>query len=633
MRSPRGSAGAACDSEGARRHGPGVAGPRPDAVAGGGLCYVGEVARRLRSLLATGVFSVTLAACVSGPRPITKLVGGRQITTRSIVPEAYEHASRALLYEEQEEWSKAADELRRALAFDGDSPELHAHLAELLLRQGKTREARAEVRASLALARTPPGLLALAHLRQAEHDTAGVVEALREAAGLVEFQAEDDEAEQVYLELADAQLQVLDVPAARATLEALTLAEPGSAAGRMRLMAIYWAEGDMAKAEAQLRAALVEEPNQIEALAALAWIEVAGGHVADARRSFREALDRSEGALEIAAAFARFLVGSGNPSEAEQLADDLATPQGSLDENTLAGRVELERSARRLDRALALLDRAREQGIGDGGQSRFALTRAALLKEQGKTNLALAALLAVGQDAPLFFESRLRAAELLRDAGKTAEASRAVEEALPLGKGDRDALATEAAVSLALTDEKGGDPAAGIARLEQRLAARPDDRRLVMALAALEERRDNWRRALEVTEGWLRQHPASVEALNFWGFVAADRGHALARAHQRLQVANAFEPGSGGLIDSLGWVRFRLGDVDGAAMFLEQASRLEPADAEIQWHLGEVYAAREEHERAATCYRRALSLGPEERLRRKVETSLARLTRREGSGR
>jgi tetratricopeptide (TPR) repeat protein len=356
------------------------------------------------------------------------------------------------------------------------------------------------------------------------------------------------------------------------------------------------------------------------------------GRNGEARQAFREALDRSEAAPEIAAAFARFLVGIGSGKEAEQLADDLAVPPGSLDGETIAARVELERSARRFDRALLLLAQAKEQGIPENQKNRFSLSRAALLKEQGKTALAIAALREVPASSALFFESRLRAAELLRDSGKFAEATRAVEEALPLSSGDKDTLAIEASVSLALIDEKRGDAAAGIARLQKTLAQHPEESRLVMNLAAIEERRGNWQHALDLVERYLHKHPGSVEALNFWGFVAADHGHALDLANKRLQVANAIDPGSGGLIDSLGWVRFRSKDLARASMFLEQAARLEPSDPEIQWHLGEVYVERKQSEQAAATFQRALNLSPDERLRRKLEDSLARLGGRRFSG-
>jgi Tfp pilus assembly protein PilF len=585
-----------------------------------------------RTLSLVGLVALSLGACAIAP-PITKLVGGHQITTRSVDPDAYEHVGRALLFEEQGNWPEAAAELRRATVLDSDAPELRAHLAELLLRLGKVKDAAAEVRASLKLGKTASGLVAEAHVRRAEGDSAGEVMALGQAAHEVKFQADDDDAEEVYLELAEAQLQVLDVASAQGTLESLTRAEPGSGTGHMRLFAIDWAQGEMAKAEAELRAALDEEPNQIEALAALAWIQAAMGRNSEARKSFREALDRSEGALEIAAAFARFLVGSGSGKEAEQLADDLSVPEGSLDGETIGARVELERSARRLDRALGLLAQAKVMGIAEDQKNRFSLTRAALLKEQGKTDAAIAALLELARTSPLYFEARLRAAELLREARKFAEATRVVEEAAPLASGERDTVEIEAAVSLALTDEKRGDPASGVARLEKILARNPGESRATMTLAAIEERRGNWKRGLDLVEQHLRKHPGSVEALNFWGFVAADHGHALDVASKRLQVASALDPGSGGLIDSLGWERFRSKDLAKAELFLQQAARLEPTDPEIQWHLGELYAERKESERAAAAFRRSLGLSPDERLRRKLEDGLAKLAGQKVSGR
>jgi Tfp pilus assembly protein PilF len=582
-----------------------------------------------------GLVAVCLGACATQGPPITKLVDGRQIITRSVDPTAYEHMSRALLYEEQERWQDAVDEIQRAILFDDDSPELHAHLAELFLRLGREKDATAEVRVSLKLGPSASGRLADAHVRRAQGDAAGQVAALRKATKEVEFDAGDDNAESVYLELAEAELHTLDLPSAQGTLEVLTQAEPASATGHMRLTAVYWAQGAMTKAVSALHAALTEEPNQIEALTALAWIHAATGKNDEARAAFREAIDRSEGALEIAAAFARFLVGIGSQKEAEQLADDLAVPESSLDAESLGGRVELERSARRLDRALALLSRTRDLGIAENQKTRISLLQATLLKEQGKSDEALAVLMKVGKNSPLYFEARLRAGELLRDSGKATEATRVVEEAAGAAKGeksDRDAIEAEAAVGLALIDEKRGDPKSGVARLEKILAHHPDESRAVMILAALEERRGNWQRALAIVERHLVKNPGSVEALNFWGFVAADHDHALDLAKKRLQAACALDPGSGGLIDSLGWVYFRSKDWAQASLFLEQAARLEPADAEIQWHLGEVYAERKDSERAAAAYQRGLGFNPDERVRRKLEDSLAKLGGRKVSG-
>jgi tetratricopeptide (TPR) repeat protein len=220
----------------------------------------------------------------------------------------------------------------------------------------------------------------------------------------------------------------------------------------------------------------------------------------------------------------------------------------------------------------------------------------------------------------------------LREAGKVAEATRLMEEAAAAAKGERDTVDAEAAVSLALIDEKRGDPGSGVARLDKLLARNPDEGRVTMILAAIEERRGNWQRALAIVDRHLAKNPGSVEALNFWGFVAADHDHALDLAKKRLQAACALDPGSGGLIDSLGWVHFRSKDMAKASLFLEQAARLEPADAEIQWHLGESYAEGKDGERAVAAYRRGLGFNPDERVRRKLEDSLAKLAGRKVSG-
>jgi tetratricopeptide (TPR) repeat protein len=149
----------------------------------------------------------------------------------------------------------------------------------------------------------------------------------------------------------------------------------------------------------------------------------------------------------------------------------------------------------------------------------------------------------------------------------------------------------------------------------------------------IEERRGAWQHALDLVEPLIKKKPGSVEALNFWGFVAADHGHDLDKARKRLQAAAALEPGSGAVLDSLGWVSFRAGQMDKAALFLEQAGRLEPGDAEILSHLGDLYAKRSEPERAVAAYRKALSRKPEERLRRRLEESLAGIESRRAAGR
>jgi Tfp pilus assembly protein PilF len=570
-----------------------------------------------------------LAGCATGPVTITKIVNGRVIATRAVTPSAYEHTSRALVYEEEERWNDAAAELQRALVYDGDSPELQAHLAEVFLRLDRQDDAAAAIQASLALGETPDGLVAQAHLRQARGDAGGAVSSLERAATLVSFADDGAQAETVYLELGDAALVALDAARARKAFETLCNGAPESLTGRLRLAAVTWATGDLGETERRLKEALVEEPNQLDALLSLGVLYAATGRTKQARASYAEALDRSEGAPEVAAAYARFLVATGDKKEAEQLADD----QPALDPkdgDAVIKRLELERVAKRHDRALALLRSVEQAEPTDDMKARLPLLRAQIQADQGKRAEAVAGLLAVGKESTGRLEARLQAAEILREDGKAAEAARVLAESeVDPGDGERGDI--ELAVGRALADERRGDPARAIHHLEEALARHPGSLRVILTLAALEERRGQWRRALDLTEKVLAKEPGSVEALNFWGFVAADHSYDLGRAVRRLVAALSLDAGTGSIIDSVGWAHLKNGDMKQAALFLEQAARLEPSDPEVLAHVGELYVKRAEPERAAGLFRKALQNKPEDALRRRLEEELTRLESRKAA--
>lgn len=545
---------------------------------------------------------------------MTKIVGGEVIVTRSVDPDAYEHVGRALLYEEDGRLEEARDELRRALNYDADAPEIHAHLAEVLIRLDELDGAAAALAESQRLGQTVDALLAAAHLLQARGQAAASVEPLARAAELVDLGRAPAEAERVHLELAEAQILALDLDASAATLARLCDLLPSATAPRVRLAAVAWARGTLDVAERRLGEALTIEPNQIDALLTLAWIQTAEGRNAEARASFRQAFDRAEGSLEVGAAFTRFLMATGATADALELVDDLVAAQGGDD--ALGGLIELERLVKRHDRALALLAQRSAATSDAQTRARLELARAELLEDQGKKDEALAVLRAVPAEAAVAGTARLRAAGLLRDAGRTAEALALLAE---LAKADADDLRRDVAVARALTHEKAGDLNAAVKILDEALASSDQDVRLTVSKAALIERHGRWQEALTMVQRLLDKGLGGAEALNFWGFVAVDHGHEIERGKRRIRAALALEPGSGAIIDSLGWAHFRLGELVPAARFLEQAGRLEPEDPEILGHLAELYAHRGDTARARGALDRALLGKPEEPLRSRLE--------------
>ena len=81
--------------------------------------------------------------------------------------------------------------------------------------------------------------------------------------------------------------------------------------------------------------------------------------------------------------------------------------------------------------------------------------------------------------------------------------------------------------------------------------------------------------------------PQQAQAYNALGYSLADRNQRLSEARQLIAKAVELAPGDPFLLDSLGWVEYRLGSSEQALRWLRQAYRARP-DAEIAAHLGEV---------------------------------------------
>ncbi len=143
-------------------------------------------------------------------------------------------------------------------------------------------------------------------------------------------------------------------------------------------------------------------------------------------------------------------------------------------------------------------------------------------------------------------------------------------------------LLTEAQL---LTDAKRGDEA--LALLNTALKEYPDDPDLLYDEGMTAERLNQ----LELMETSLRTliklHPENAQAYNALGYSWADRNLHLNEALDLIQKALSLSPDDASIIDSLGWVQYRLGDSKDALDNLMRAYELR-GDAEIAVHLGEV---------------------------------------------
>ena len=158
------------------------------------------------------------------------------------------------------------------------------------------------------------------------------------------------------------------------------------------------------------------------------------------------------------------------------------------------------------------------------------------------------------------------------------------------------------------------------------LAAFPEDPDLLFRQAASLERDKKVPESIAAFERLIALKPDHGAALNYLGYMFADRNEKLDRALELVTRAVALEPSNAAYLDSLGWIQFRLGNLDEAEKHLLTAKRLSPDDPTIEDHLGDLEEKRGDLARARERWSRALALEPEDggaAIRAKLERTAA----------
>jgi len=123
----------------------------------------------------------------------------------------------------------------------------------------------------------------------------------------------------------------------------------------------------------------------------------------------------------------------------------------------------------------------------------------------------------------------------------------------------------------------------------------------------------------------LKYDPNNATALNALGYTLADRTDRIAEAYQLISQALQINPDDPAIIDSMGWVQYRMGNLEESLLRLRQAMQAFP-DHEIAAHLGEVLWANEQQDEAHKIWQQGLQLTPKSRIIREVMQRLGTAT-------
>jgi len=366
-----------------------------------------------------------------------------------------------------------------------------------------------------------------------------------------------------------------------------------------------------------------------------------GGHSADAAKLYNQARSELGGLnLRLAQILASAEARSGQPGEARRTLAQLVAnaPEMSIALPALISAKmapAVPHAADGIAEAyLALAGTLRAQDAGDFAmlllrlaldlRPDFTAARllcADILASQHHLENALQILTAVANDDPLIAEVRLQRAALTEQMGHTEEAMHELQgiahdypdSPIPLMH-EADLLRSKDRFNEAITAY---DQAIGMIKTPG-----PADWVAYYNRGICYERSHEWSKAEADFKHALKLSPDEPFVLNYLGYSWADMGQNLTQAREMIEKAMQRRPNDGAIVDSLGWVMLRQGQVADAVGMLERAVELDPEDPQINGHLGDAYWAAGRRLEATYQWRRALTFNPEPDDAAKLEAKL-----------
>ena len=221
-----------------------------------------------------------------------------------------------------------------------------------------------------------------------------------------------------------------------------------------------------------------------------------------------------------------------------------------------------------------------------------------------------------------WLSAQLRIPVLLDDLGQPAQALASIEALRAEGIEDDEQLANSFLLESELHTRHGAK-ALALASFARGLVALPDNRALLYGRALLNEQMDRIDDAERDLRRIVAMDPEDADALNALGYTLADRTTRYEEALKYIEQALAKKPEEPAIVDSMGWVHFKLGRRSEALEFLRRAFQLR-ADPEIAAHLGEVLWAGGQREEAKKIWAQGRKLDAKNALLKRTMERLQR---------
>jgi tetratricopeptide (TPR) repeat protein len=462
----------------------------------------------------------------------------------------------ARLYRLQNDQEKAEAVLRGLLARDPENENAVEQLSQLLLDQGKTQEAISSLKDVLGRAPTPRLWDQLGDADMQVRDFPGAEQAYR--------QATDDDPNGIDHRrgLAQALLNEEKYPQALEQYQRLAAIEQDNPENYLREAEIYRQMGQLDKAEENILLAKQRAPGNLEVIYYESSIYEDQGRFDDAIRVLSDAVTSVKAQSEFTPSRRRTLAilyqqlghlytEVDKYGAAVNTFEEMQRLGPEEDRRARALIIDAYRQARDLPKALEASQKALEAHPKD---RELLITQALLYGENVQTDLAATQLRGLLNGTGADFEIQLDLAQVYQHGQRWPEAEQAIQTA-------------------------------------EKIAQQPSEVETVhFVLGAIYERQKKYDQAEAQFREVLKQNPRYAPALNYLGYMLADRGIRLDEALSLINRALAEDPSNPAYQDSLGWVYFKQDKFPEAEEMLRKAISRDAHDPTILSHLGDVYA-------------------------------------------
>lgn len=224
----------------------------------------------------------------------------------------------------------------------------------------------------------------------------------------------------------------------------------------------------------------------------------------------------------------------------------------------------------------------------------------AVYEQTNRRELSIKQYLMVPPQSTYYADAMIHAAYLHKQAGNLNDAKSVIN----MGIKERDDIAQFYAFYASLLDDtKEYKKAAEL--LGQAVNKFPTHTQLRFFLGSVQDRLGNTKETVVQMKRVLELDENHVQAMNYLAYTYAEINENLDEAESLARKALSISPNDGYILDTVGWVLFKKGQLDESIRFLEAAHLAKADEAVIAEHLGDAYMRSEMIEKALEMYKKA----------------------------